>query len=686
MALFSYDRQANQLTVNLPSIRIARPARTKATASELAYILNLDEDNDEHIRVRSPYSQISWVNIAVTKIAQHLMRARFELLRGGDVVVESGKTYDLFRDVNPFFSRAQLWEATTSWLMMRGEAFWLPVPGEALTDAIYVVHPQAMKERVSEAGDITLWQYKPEHTSIPYTPDEIVHFKLWNPWNTRRGMNPLKAQDLELRIDLSATHANLSMLENGAVLDAILSSDNPYMDEDQAKQLKDRWERDHKGAKKQHGISVLHAGTKYQPIQMSPEDMAYFKLKQWSRESILARYGVPSVVAGATDDRSPLSGKDTEEQMRLFWEGTIDPILRFYEDKLDTEFFARFGLPEIGRFNTDHISELQEDRTAQYERQRADVTAGIRTINEIRESRGMNPVPWGNTWWLPLTLAPYDEAPTPPAKMDHVEWWKVKPIAELMAPKSAWNAEYKEMHWKRITKTWAKTEAAYRKDLKDWVFDIRSRTLHLMTREKAPSNDLIDEIMDDAWWATSENELRTMTNRYYREAAQAAEPHIRDVLLTTGVELTPSWSIFNTTAVQMLDARLEKISRVNDTIKEETRTALKKSVEDGLTDQEAAERITGLYNQAKTRCNAIARTEIGGSVNDAEVASYIDTGFTLHSWLQTFDDDVRETHRLDETVTIGERFSNGLRWPGDPEGAAEETINCRCLTLPEKGK
>ena len=43
----------------------------------------------------------------------------------------------------------------------------------------------------------------------------------------------------------------------------------------------------------------------------------------------------------------------------------------------------------------------------------------------------------------------------------------------------------------------------------------------------------------------------------------------------------------------------------------------------------------------------------------------------------------RENHQdMDgETVGINERFSNGLMYPGDPQGAPEETINCGCTWI-----
>lgn len=48
-------------------------------------------------------------------------------------------------------------------------------------------------------------------------------------------------------------------------------------------------------------------------------------------------------------------------------------------------------------------------------------------------------------------------------------------------------------------------------------------------------------------------------------------------------------------------------------------------------------------------------------------------------WLSTLDDRTRHSHRqMHGEVKEGEYFSNGLRYPGDPEGDPSEVYNCRC--------
>ena len=52
-------------------------------------------------------------------------------------------------------------------------------------------------------------------------------------------------------------------------------------------------------------------------------------------------------------------------------------------------------------------------------------------------------------------------------------------------------------------------------------------------------------------------------------------------------------------------------------------------------------------------------------------------------WSAALDSRTRETHAMcdGEIVELDETFSNGLEYPGDPAGDAEEVINCRCALL-----
>ena len=82
-----------------------------------------------------------------------------------------------------------------------------------------------------------------------------------------------------------------------------------------------------------------------------------------------------------------------------------------------------------------------------------------------------------------------------------------------------------------------------------------------------------------------------------------------------------------------------------------------------------------------------ARTMTTGAQNAGRVDSYKrakDMGIEMKQmWIATLDGRTRDSHRhLDgEMVEVGETFSNGCRFPGDPQGRPEEIYNCRCTLI-----
>lgn len=83
-----------------------------------------------------------------------------------------------------------------------------------------------------------------------------------------------------------------------------------------------------------------------------------------------------------------------------------------------------------------------------------------------------------------------------------------------------------------------------------------------------------------------------------------------------------------------------------------------------------------------------ARTGMTAAQNGGRMASYQyaeDMGITVRKeWSATLDSRTRDSHAaLDgEVVDKADKFSNGLRYPGDPDGRPEEVYNCRCTLLP----
>lgn len=108
---------------------------------------------------------------------------------------------------------------------------------------------------------------------------------------------------------------------------------------------------------------------------------------------------------------------------------------------------------------------------------------------------------------------------------------------------------------------------------------------------------------------------------------------------------------------------------------------------------EDIKRLTGRYADRllKLRGEVVGRTESMASISAGRQASWeqaaIKGGFSVSDvtkrWVATLDKRTRDhhLHMNGEVVAMDKPFSNGLMFPGDPDGPPGEIINCRCRAV-----
>jgi HK97 family phage portal protein len=249
------------------------------------------------------------------------------------------------------------------------------------------------------------WFYNTGTELVPILSDEIIHFKDFNPYTPHRGVNPLVPLALELEQDYYANKANSTLLKNNAIPQGLLKTEQTLRPEE-ADAIERRWESKYGQNKSVRKIAVLGKGTSFEALSFDPNVVKLFELKRWNLYTILAKYGIPPKVANISDRSSSLSGKDTKEQHSAFWQYTLIPLLKQFEQILESHFFMRFNLKENGRFDLWDIPELAENEDSQSKRDIAEITAGIKTINDVLRERGKETKPWGDVWYKPNGVTP----------------------------------------------------------------------------------------------------------------------------------------------------------------------------------------------------------------------------------------------------------------------------------------
>lgn len=97
-------------------------------------------------------------------------------------------------------------------------------------------------------------------------------------------------------------------------------------------------------------------------------------------------------------------------------------------------------------------------------------------------------------------------------------------------------------------------------------------------------------------------------------------------------------------------------------------------------------RITTMNRDSAIRT---ARTAVTGAQNAGRLDSYYAAekmGIKCRKqWMATLDGRTRHSHAMldGEIVDNDKKFSNGCRYPGDPNGPPSEIYNCRCTLVSE---
>ena len=181
--------------------------------------------------------------------------------------------------------------------------------------------------------------------------------------------------------------------------------------------------------------------------------------------------------------------------------------------------------------------------------------------------------------------------------------------------------------------------------------------------------------------------INAQTNNVFAENANYAGFEIED-----GFHLSTAFSLYDQNTARILadaEGLHKKINIKKDTTwnTQKVSSAMLQSVLQGETIPQMARRLKKVTDMNYNSAVRNARTMITGAENAGRLQGYRDMAeYGLHAkkvWMATLSGKTRDSHRLvdNETVEIDDTFSNGLMYPGDPDGEPGEVYNCRCTMI-----
>lgn len=662
------------------------------TTRALLNALREADDEDAGVKrlsVTDVFQQHDWANIAIHTIARNIARTEFKLYSPTDVEITEGEIFDLFNHVNLYMSASQLWEASSAWIQCRGEFLWMldSKTISTMPTEIIVVDPVNWEHKLNkEKTEIVAWIYTDPDTGkkTPYKLEQMIHVKQWNKWDRWRGRNPLIAQRENVEQDYQANISNTSLIKNDSVPLGIISA-TQIVHKDQANQLIEQWETRHKGAKKAARMAILGHGAKYQQIGLKPAEMQYSDMRKWNRQSILARYGIPPAVVGVKDDAPALSGSDTAEQKKAFWNEKLIPEMKFIEDELETKFFKKFQLQIQGKFDYSTVPELQEDIHKAIDSACKLFAIGF-TANELNEmfEFGFREEDWRNIPFRTSQVEEADpedveEAPPPPA-------FPTLPAPEPEEESAKVPSWIIDFEIESLAK-WEQIIISYRSKLKSWFYEIRSWYLENfaslgLEERTAKVADVSQTYIEFLFWAEQELKLKTISEVFYYRAVEQAGFDLKVMFNRTGWDVSFDISTINAAKI-VEDRLLNAMPQISKTINQSMADLIWRASKEGWTEGQLAMALRDRFADIGGKADTIARTELSIIKSDTKAQEMAKKAVEKIYWIHTGRSRVPRPHHVmmgarRETVIYGETFSNGLRWPHDVAGDISEIAGCTC--------
>ena len=124
--------------------------------------------------------------------------------------------------------------------------------------------------------------------------------------------------------------------------------------------------------------------------------MDFIQGLRWSLEEVSRAYGVPKPLLSDLE-RATFSNINTAE--RIFWRNTMLPEIQFMEEQLTRMLLPKLGYQDLEvEFDLSGIEVLREDENSRVARDSQLLDRGVLTINEVRRTRNLPDVPWGDVW------------------------------------------------------------------------------------------------------------------------------------------------------------------------------------------------------------------------------------------------------------------------------------------------
>ena len=623
-----------------------------------------------------------------------------------DEILDDHPLQVLLNRPHPNYSRSQMLYLLGNYIVTVGEAYLLKVDnGLAVPTELHPIPPWMIVPRMSGGvvesygvmdGDGKWSIIKADTVVRFFTPDPE------SPWTAEGYLGPaglsVDAQKFvleHLRSHYQNDATPKTALEAGEAAELFQPADK--------ERFYTEWKRQyHQRRGSQQGVPAI-LPTGYKLIELMAQSGADVTplLEHW-RDDVLMAFGTPRSILGqvVSGDRS-----SAETNQYVFDKHTVFPIATMIADAFTLQLAPDFDPSIFVEFEPF----VSEDKRFLLEKQTADLTGKVRSINQVREDDGLDPVDWGEEPVGKLGEVPYDpnsyempgiadgaiadEEPEPPTEGEpfdeEEERNRGNGSALFFDPRAEWDRVVQ-----REKKYMPPMSRAMRIIFRKQRDDVLKKLDALTPRARVTADELFDP--EDQRWA----KLFKLMVEPTRE--DAFLEIISETLSGFGIE---EFVFTDVLRQKLIEHGAELVKHANRTTQKAIQRGITRALLEGADAGEGIDQIAKRIQKNTRRefairskqASTIARTEVGRAASSAHIEGYKIAGVEEQRWNTSMDDAVRDTHKEMESVTtpvgvpftipsvagIPAEMSDGPRLgAGGVPLSAANSINCRCFLTP----
>ncbi len=311
------------------------------------------------------FASHSYVYAAVSRASQDLAALPIKLIKGKgerSEIIEEHPFLDLMEQPSTYVDGFSFREQLIVDLMLTGGCYALLAGSTDVPASVFRLHPEQTKIVTDPMLGIKGFEFSDSGNVVEYPVDRVVYTQLasWGEGvNALYGLGGIQPLQREIGADISAQKLASDSAKKGRPDILISPADEADIwDYDQRRAILDAY----KGMSGEGGAMVLSGQVKIEPLQVSPRDLEFQAVRDYTRQAISAVFGVPPSVLGDNSANFAVS----RQQAQNYWEVQTKRGKRL--GHILTQIAKRFDSDLRVEIDYSGVEALQDIRNAQLDR------------------------------------------------------------------------------------------------------------------------------------------------------------------------------------------------------------------------------------------------------------------------------------------------------------------------------